>query len=686
MAPLKRTGRPGFYCFSIILLFVFVSIFAGCALQYDLDHKNKSEAQIKKVKDIYKTGKKYQVKISKIDPDKAEKPAESGVSREIKSPETDKARRVMDILPPVGGQTSELDAADEKGNKDKDKKDSIPFSIQLEDADIRDFLDIIIGDFIGGSYILEAKPAQKISINMHGNFTNKNMLATLKIILDSMSLTLARHHGVYHVLPNKKGIAIAENIQVLIVSPKYIKVVNLITILKDLKSSGGKIATIQGSNILFMLDYPENLERARALINLFDAPFFKDRYVRVYSLKTALAQDVSEELNSLVKEYNVFSNKEPVNIRIIPIKRLKKIVILATSLESLEYLDSWIGILDQERDDDEKISLFTYRPKYSKVKDLVNLLNKIFPKLKNNEDGLEAFADNISNMLILRAQKKIWLEAREIIVDVDKQPGQVYIQAVLAEIKLDQNMQMGFQWWLQHEFFGYDDLVIGSTMGDLTNEALKITVSSGEFFGLLAERVNDGEASIIATPHILVKHEEEASIEIKREVPVVKDFLKTDQQVDGTTSDKPSIEYKDAGIILKVKTRIINRSDVEINIEQEVSEPRTTTVAGIDTYEFNTRKIMSDLILKDQQTILIGGLISELHENSDTRIPILSDIPLLKYMFTSKSKKTQRSELVLFLTPVIVSNSNELQAFTNNLTAILQNNIQDEIGDVEKAD
>ena len=88
---------------------------------------------------------------------------------------------------------------------------------------------------------------------------------------------------------------------------------------------------------------------------------------------------------------------------------------------------------------------------------------------------------------------------------------------------------------------------------------------------------------------------------------------------------------------------------------------------------------MTKLVLKDRQTILIGGLISKQNEAENTRIPVLSDIPLVRNMFRSKSRRLERTELVLFLTPFIVNTTSELRAFTDKVTALLSNVGHDEL-------
>ena len=652
--------------FSVALL---MAILPGCSSFSGKARKHAGDInQDRKISGFYDTARNYQISFEKEE-DAA--PISARVDPEIQdlSPDEQKIRQVEEISPFESPESVSRSKAGSSG-------EVFPVSIQLDDVPLKDMLDTIIVDFLEASYVIEARPAQKVSINIQGPFSEADMLMTLQTALEAMSLTLVNHNGVYHVVPAKFGHSLAGGMQFVIRSPQHVKAENLLPILKDLISGGGKLFTIQGTNILLLLDYPENIRRALSIIAAFDVPFFANRHVRVYSLKNADAKDVAEEMKKLCNEYGLFVIKDPAHARVVPIERLNKVVTIASSKATLDFFDTWINILDQERTTPEREMIFIYEPVYCLASDLVNLLKNVFPKLdKDPENGLAANYDETSNVLVIKSEKSTYYKAREIIASMDKPSPQVYIQAVIAEIRLDDDMSMGFQWFFKHKFGSglehLGNLEMGSTMGNNATNALRVALTATDFYGFLNFMAQNQDAKIIATPHILVKDGEEASIEIKSEVPVIKSFLTTDVTQGGDSANQPSIEYKDAGIILKVHPRIISRDELEIKVDQEVSDPKEVMILGdLKSYEFSTRTVSTQLLLKDQESIMIGGLIKEDAQDTRTSIPYLDKIPLLKYLFKANESKMTRTELVLFLTPVIIYDPNQLEEFTSKLAAL----------------
>ncbi len=548
-------------------------------------------------------------------------------------------------------------------NRSKEKK--FPLSIQLQDVGLKDLLDTLIVDCLDGSYILDAKSNPRISINLNGNFTRQNIVDALRLTLNSVNLSLVLQAGVYHVIPINKKSVVSSDLHILILSPHFVQVENLMVLLKNFVTAEGKMVTIQGSNILFIQDYPANIEKIKNIVRTFDVPFFANKYARIYTLHHAIVADVAEEFQKLLNEYNLFIVKEPSSVRLIPLPRLNKVVILASTPTALNFFDTWIRILDQENNNPANMSFYHYQPKYVQAKDLQVLLSSIFPKPKRDEHkGFECFVDQKANLLIIKASHDLYQKALDIIADIDKAPTQIYIKAVLAEIVLNDETSLGFNWFVRS-----GDVTFGSTMGNVTTDTLTLAITAKQFYSVLKLMIKDQDARIVATPHILVKSGESASIEIIDQVPVVKDFLATDVQQEGTTANKPSIEYKDAGVVLKVTPRLAGDNKIDIIVDQELSNAKPVTlVADLQSYEFSTRKVQTHLMLNDQESILIGGLMKNSYLWSRDSVPFLSDIPVIKYLFSARQDKLTRTELVLFLTPYIIRSPDTLKRFSDSVS------------------
>ncbi|MBW1671564.1 MAG: type II and III secretion system protein [Deltaproteobacteria bacterium] len=201
---------------------------------------------------------------------------------------------------------------------------------------------------------------------------------------------------------------------------------------------------------------------------------------------------------------------------------------------------------------------------------------------------------------------------------------------------------------------------------------------------------SETEANIVSAPNILAVDNHESTIEVTRDEPTVSSSQTTD--VGAITQ---TIQYRSVGIILNV-TPLINESGlVTLEISQEVSNLLAqTTVEGIPSPVFQTRKATTNLVVQDSHTILIGGLMQTEQENVHTGIPFLKNLPILGYLFGSKGYATMKTELLFFITPHVIHTKEQADALTlefsqkvKSLRTILeQRDVLDKEGDVVKTE
>ena len=173
----------------------------------------------------------------------------------------------------------------------------------------------------------------------------------------------------------------------------------------------------------------------------------------------------------------------------------------------------------------------------------------------------------------------------------------------------------------------------------------------------------ESKGKLLASPHILVSDNREARIQVGQQVPLIS------SESYGTTGTSlvQSVQYRDVGIILKVKPQVNESGLVGLELSQEVSRANLTTVF-VDSTQYVIDKVeaTSNLVVQDGQTIVIGGLIREDNDKTLTGIPYLSKIPLLGYLFGSREKKATRNELIILLTPHVVKNTQDATGVTSD--------------------
>jgi general secretion pathway protein D len=178
----------------------------------------------------------------------------------------------------------------------------------------------------------------------------------------------------------------------------------------------------------------------------------------------------------------------------------------------------------------------------------------------------------------------------------------------------------------------------------------------------------DNRVTVLSTPRLMVKSGAEASIDVGTEVPTVSSQSTSPQQTQGTSNLLQTIQYRKTGIILNIKPIIYSDNRVDLEIRQEVSEALPLgTNSTVQSPSIFNRAVSTSLSLRDGSSILIGGLMSSRVTNADSGVPYLKDIPILGNAFKSRSKRKNRTELVLMIVPYIVESDDQATALTRSL-------------------
>jgi len=252
-------------------------------------------------------------------------------------------------------------------------------------------------------------------------------------------------------------------------------------------------------------------------------------------------------------------------------------------------------------------------------------------------------------------------------------PLQVLISATIVEVDLSGKLQYGLQWYFSHQLSG--DLgsagYLGSALGGISSAGAAaggftyvIQNAAKSFTFALDALAANGKVKVLSSPSLMVLNNQEAKIQVGDQVPIL-----TGQALVASGSPSllgtQSIQYKDTGVILKTRPRVNAGGLVSMVLSQTVSNvnPNGSTTIGSPT--ISQREIVSNVVVKSGETIVLGGLISETINNNVTGIPLLSELPWLGPLFSSTSKSSNRSELVVLMTPRMVENATTSQQITN---------------------
>jgi general secretion pathway protein D len=301
-------------------------------------------------------------------------------------------------------------------------------------------------------------------------------------------------------------------------------------------------------------------------------------------------------------------------------------------------------------------------------------------------------ADPATNSLIITAPEPVYRQLRAVIDQLDSRRAQVYIESMIVEVVGNNAADFGFQWQGLSGKEGDKVGVVGGTNFGTTGNLLGITAAlaggsvTSASASLLGEGLNIGiikdfagtyglaaiarflqsqtNTNIVSTPNLITLDNEEAKIIVGSNVPFITgQFTNT-----GTATTNPfqTVERKDVGITLRIKPQIGETGTVRMTIYQESSSlsrdvaPGTTN-AGPTT---NKRSIESNVVVDDGQIIVLGGLIEDRFEETKNKVPLLGDIPLIGALFRSETREKRRTNLMVFLRPVVMRDGPAVNNFS----------------------
>lgn len=246
---------------------------------------------------------------------------------------------------------------------------------------------------------------------------------------------------------------------------------------------------------------------------------------------------------------------------------------------------------------------------------------------------------------------------------------------MVAEVALNDNNDQGFSWQL-------DQLGAGATAVKLSGTSYKVGLSgSGIALNALlggnplrqlaiSALASNSDSRVISNPKLMTRNGESASISVGQDVPTVTSqaVASTATNAFGATSTNvvpQTIQYRNTGVLLRVRPVIHAGDRIDLDINQEVSSAELTTTGVTSSPTIRKRSVETKLSLRDGATVMLGGLISETNTDSDSGVPLLKDIPGLGNFFKKSGRSRARTELVVLITPYIINDSNEAEAATD---------------------
>ena len=605
----------------------------------------------------------------------------------------------------------------------------------FDNADIYEVIRVM-AEIMKITYIVDPKVKGIVNIHTSGQISSEDIFPVFQSVLRLNGATAVKKDGVYEIVPliDAKKLPIPpsttresgkppseERYTIQIVSLKFIPVAEVSKMIKPFLSDGADIVEHPPNNILIIGDLASNVKKSVDIINLFDLDIFTDLRVRIYPILNADVAEVAKEMERIFSSFEVSTKSgRGVGITFTPITRINSLLVVSSIPNIFEKVEGWLKELDKIPTEGTKFSVFVYYVQNAKAKDLADVLKQVFVTAKDKkaeykgkiteqptyprgvkppptpspaappkEEGgaipegeINIVVDEANNALVIRAFARDYKSILETVKKLDLYPKQVLIEALLAEITLDDTYKFGIEWarFISSKTPNAQEVVMGSRPpADPFSAALAqgsfIRYSIVELGGRISAAVNaaaaDNRLNVISSPHILASNNKEAKIQIGTSEPIFTNTYTTTASID-TSTGLPSviegtIEYKDVGIILTVTPRISDAGLITLEIQIEKSDASTKDVfgrTGVPYFDKKTAK--TTLSVLEGQTIVIGGLIEDTKKRNKGGVPLLSKIPLLGALFGTHDLQDKKKELVLLMTPHIITDHIQSKTVTDD--------------------
>ena len=459
--------------------------------------------------------------------------------------------------------------------------------------------------------------------------------------------------------------SVSEQIISTVVKINNVNAAKIVPIVRPLMSQYGHLAVYAASNSLIVVDSETNIVRLKNLLKKLDKSVDSD--FETITLKYTSANEMSQIIKTLIIDKNLGSV-----LSMVVDKHNNQIVISGAEEKRLK-VRLLVAELDKEQDEVSGTQVIYLS--YANAKDILPTLQSIAKQTdaEIKKDKGEASkpstisADESTNAIVITGSNETTRNVRHIIEKLDIRRAQVLIEAIIAEISLDDARELGIQ-WIAKGGLGvgvFNTGLIGGLAASVDNPSAILgslptggTFAAGRFnsdsegFGIILRALKgSSKANILSTPSIVTLDNEEAEIVVGQEVP----FITNTTLSDSNSNPFQKIERKDVGITLKVKPQINNGSSVKLKIEQETSNVLATSSA-VDVVT-SKRSIKTSVMIEDKQLLVLGGLVDEVWSDGESKIPVLGDLPIVGGLFNQKNYTKTKRNLVVFIRPTILTSS-----------------------------
>ncbi|HCG78699.1 MAG TPA: type II secretion system protein GspD [Oceanospirillales bacterium] len=591
------------------------------------------------------------------------------------------------------------------------------WQINLKDADIEAFISQV-ADITGKSFVLDPRVKGKVSVLSSEPMNQEGVYELFLSVLQIHGLAAVPAGDVTLVIQQndvkqagrsleERAAIDSQELLTKVIMIKNTPALDLVPILRPLVAKYGHLAGVKSANALIISDHAININRIEEIIDRLDRSGSEE--LEVVQLKEAWVGNVVTMLQSLdpskVSQGTTDNNNTAGSIRVVADERSNRLIIKGEKT-ARERIRGLIEQLDQPSYFSGSAQVI--RLQYADATKLAEMLKNLMGEASGSGDEAKVkgdigiHADEDLNALVVRAEPSILKEVQELVNSLDVRRAQVLIESAIIEVTGDTSDALGVQWVrgdlgspvagtnFNNAGPGLATIATGVATGDYASAVGQgLTIggfkeSGGDIdFGVIIQALkSNSSTNLLSTPSIMTLDNQEAEIVVGQNVPFV-----TGQTASSTnTNPFTTIDRQDVGVTLKVIPHIHDGEAIRLEVEATAESVSNTTVAGSADLITNKRSIKTMILSDDGETIVLGGLIRDDVREVVSKVPLLGDIPLLGWLFRSKSVNQVKSNLMVFLRPTIVGDGGKAKDLTREkFNGIWEFTVSEELG-IDEAD
>ncbi|MBU4074857.1 MAG: type II secretion system secretin GspD, partial [Proteobacteria bacterium] len=596
-------------------------------------------------------------------------------------------------------------------------------TIDFDNVDIPVFIKFV-SELTGKNFIIDEKVRGKVTVISPRKIAVDEVYKVFESILEIYGFTTVQAGEVIKVIPSldargqnlelrlkKEAITPADRVVTQILSLQYASPDEMKKVLDPLISKTSIILAYAPTGMLIITDVLSNIQRLQDIVTALDVEGVSEQ-ISFIPLQAASATEIAKPL---VAVFPPQQRPGIAPIRIVPDERTNSIILLANEINTA-HVKKLISLMDRDIPRSGAI-IRVYQLQNGNAEDLAKVLMNLPKETKDAKQPAPAaagktailsrdvniLADKATNTLIITADRDDYKVLEGVIQKLDVPRPMVYIEALLMEVSVNKAFNIGVEWRGLREIgnadvkrvLGPDSTALG--MAGFTGQSIipqlnpltgAVIMPSGLSLGVIGAGIKigdllfpnigavlqayqkDSDVSILSTPQILTLNNEEAEINVGKNVPYI---TRSDTSATATQVFGQSYEYKDVGIILKITPSINEEQFVRLKIDQQV-----TKLTGEQTSTPTTlkRTAKTTVVVKNNETVVIGGMIDDTTSIETAQVPCLGDIPILGWLFKTMGRGREKTNLFVFITPHIIRNQEEAAAIYKKKL--------DDIGNIEE--